>query len=60
MVPIFKRITYKVGDTIVLKPLFDVHLGARSCGIHVFKKFLKESDKNTYFIGGGDLFDYIY
>lgn len=53
------RIPYKFGDKFTLKPLFDVHYGARACDVRGFKRFLKESDDKTYFLGGGDLFDAI-
>jgi hypothetical protein len=53
------RIQYKYKDTIVIKPVFDVHLGSTACDVKAFKKFMAESDENTYFIFGGDLFDSI-
>ena len=48
---------YKLGDTIKLKPIFDVHLGNRYTDVRAFKAFLADSDENTYFLGGGDLLD---
>jgi hypothetical protein len=55
-----RSIPYKYGDTIRLKPIFDVHLGNRFCDVKEFKKYLTENDTpSTYFIGGGDLLDSI-
>ena len=55
----FKRIEYKYGDIIKIKPIFDVHLGASVCDEQAFKRYLGDSDEKTYFIGGGDLLDSI-
>lgn len=52
-------IPYKLGDTIRIKPMFDVHYGAKACDIKAFKAYLSDSDSKTYFIGGGDLLDSI-
>lgn len=52
-----KRIEYKYGDTIKLKPILDVHLGNIACDVKAFKKYLVDSDDKTYFIGVGDFFD---
>jgi hypothetical protein len=54
-----KKIEYKYGDTIKLKPFFDVHYGNTLCDIKAFKTYLNESDDKTYFFGGGDLLDSI-
>ncbi len=54
-----KKIEYKYGDVIKIKPLFDVHLGNNYCDKQACKKYLADSDENTYFIGGGDLLDSI-
>ena len=55
-----RNINYKYGDTIKIKPIFDVHYGNVNCDFKAFKKFLSEDDDpNTYFIGGGDLIDSI-
>jgi len=54
------KIEYKWGDTITVKPLFDVHYGAKACDIRGFKQYLEESNDKTYFIGGGDLLDSIH
>ena len=40
-------------------PFFDPHFGNAHCDEKAAKKFLKESDKNTYIICGGDLADAI-
>jgi hypothetical protein len=53
------RINYKYGDTIRLKPIFDVHYGNSYCDSKKFKTFLEDSDEKTYFMGGGDLLDSI-
>jgi hypothetical protein len=52
-------ISYKYGDTIVVKPIFDVHLGNTYCDERAFREYLKDSDNHTYFLGGGDLLDSI-
>ena len=54
-----RTILYKYGDTIRIKPIFDVHYGAKACDVKAFKAYLKDSDEHTYFIGGGDLLDSI-
>jgi hypothetical protein len=54
------RIPYKYGQTFKIKPLFDVHYGADACDERAFASFLKDSDENTYFIGGGDILDSIH
>ena len=53
------RIPYKYGETIKIKPVFDVHLGSKACDKKAFKEFLEDSDENTYFLFGGDTFDSI-
>ena len=54
------RIEYKYGDTIKIKPLFDVHYGHKACDVNAVKQYLAEDDdKNTYIIGGGDTIDSI-
>jgi UDP-2,3-diacylglucosamine pyrophosphatase LpxH len=54
-----KRIKYSIGNSIKIKPIFDVHFGSTNCDIAKFKKYLSNSDSDTYFIGGGDLLDSI-
>lgn len=50
------RIPYKFGETIRIKPIFDVHLGNRYCDVAAFKRFI---DDDCYFFGGGDFLDSI-
>jgi hypothetical protein len=57
---ITKRINYKYGETIKLKPIYDLHRGATTCDLKAFKNYIKEFDANTYFFTGGDLWDSIY
>lgn len=52
-------ISYKYGQIIKIKPIFDVHYGQKACDVNAFKSFLADSDESTYFIGGGDLTDNI-
>lgn len=60
MIVTAKRIIFtSMHDLIKIKPVFDVHLGAKVCDVRAFKAFLLDSDKDTYFIFGGDLFDSI-
>jgi len=54
-----RRILYEYGDIIKIKPIFDVHLGAKACDEQAFKTFLEDCDDKTYFLGGGDLLDSI-
>jgi len=51
------KVQYKYGDTWKLKPIFDVHAGNKDCDLNALKKYLKNSDDKTLFIGGGDLID---
>ena len=54
------RLPYKYGQTIKIKPFFCVHLGNKVCDKKAFKAYLEEdTDENTYFVGGGDLYDAI-
>ena len=48
------RINYKLGNTFVLKPILDPHIGATASDVPAFRKYLAESDKKTYFMGFGD------
>ena len=52
-------IQYKYGDTVKLKPIFDVHLGNSYADRKAFKAYLADSDDYTWFFGGGDLLDSI-
>ena len=56
---ITKRIEYSFGDTIKIKPLFDIHYGSTLCDVVELKKYLLDSDDKTYFVGGGDFLDSI-
>ena len=60
MVVFTYRINYKYGETIKIKPLFDVHYLNTNCDVNAAKKYLAEdNDPNTYIIGGGDTMDSI-
>ena len=50
-------IPYEYGQTITLKPLFDVHYGNKYCDTYKLRDYLQERDERTYLIGGGDLID---
>jgi hypothetical protein len=54
-----KRLDYKYGDVIKIKPIFDVHYGHTLCDVNAFKQYLADSDDKTWFIGGGDFLDSI-
>ena len=54
-----QKIVYNYGDTIKLKPIFDVHLGNKYCDEKALKRYIDDRDENTYFMTGGDLFDSI-
>lgn len=47
---------------IILKPLGDIHLGAKNCDVNYLKKLLKWCEKhpNVYILGMGDYADCIY
>lgn len=53
------QIPYTYGQSITLKPVFDVHLGNKFCDERAFQKYLSNADDSTYLIGGGDLLDAI-
>ena len=53
------HIPYKLGQTFCVKPIADVHWGNKYCDARAFKKYLANSDENTYFVGIGDLYDSI-
>jgi len=59
MVVVTYRIPYTYGETIKIKPMFDVHYGSVNCDTKKFLSYLRDSDENTYFIGGGDLIECI-
>lgn len=54
-----RRIKCEYNETIKIKPIFDIHYGHKLCDVKAFINYLKDSDENTYFIGGGDLLDSI-
>lgn len=51
------RIPYSYGETIRIRPIFDIHYGNYACDIKELKEFV--SDKEAYYFGGGDWFDSI-
>jgi hypothetical protein len=53
------RIPYKLGDTIKIKPIADLHLGSKNSDKKAFVEYLGKPDKKTYLIGVGDLMDCI-
>jgi len=50
------RIPYKLGQTVPIKQITDVHDGNAHCDLAAYKRFL---DDESYYIGTGDLFDAI-
>jgi hypothetical protein len=50
-------IPYTYGQTIKIRPIFDVHAGNRHADLTKFKKDMGECDTETLFFGGGDLLD---
>lgn len=59
MIVTTKRILYEYGQTFKLKPISDIHIGAKAFDRNAFKEYLEDSDENTYFLGIGDLYDAI-
>jgi hypothetical protein len=53
-------VNYKYGDEIKIKPLMDLHKGAKTCDIKGFKEYIKDRDDKTYFLTNGDLWDMIF
>jgi hypothetical protein len=47
-------------QVIKIRPLMDLHKGAKTCDMRAFRAFLKEHDENTYYFTNGDLWDMIY
>lgn len=47
-------------DIIKIKPIMDLHKGAKTCDIKAFKEYLKDRDEKTWFMTVGDLWDAIY
>jgi len=52
-------INYKYGQTIKIRPFFDVHWGNTYCDKRAFRNYLSEGDDTTYYMGGGDTLDSI-
>lgn len=52
-----KRIPYNYGEDFKIIPLSDIHYGCAQCDVAALKKTLAQADKNTYFVGIGDMFD---
>ena len=57
MIPHEYRIPYKYGDTIRIKPLYDIHYGNKYCDTRALNAYLSDCDDKTYIIGGGDSID---
>lgn len=54
-------IKYQSNKQIIkIKPLMDLHKGAKTCDMRAFKAFLSEHDENTYYFTNGDLWDMIF
>lgn len=54
-------VNYKsMKDIIKVKPIMDLHKGAKGCDLRAFKSFIKDGDENTYYYTNGDLWDAIY
>lgn len=49
-----------VNDVIKIKPIMDLHRGAKSCDLRAFKAYISDFDEFTYFYTNGDLWDSIY
>lgn len=47
-------------DIIKIKPIMDLHKGAKTCDIKAFKNFIADRDEFTFFPLNGDLWDAIY
>jgi len=59
MIILEKRIEYKYGEILKIKPIFDIHYGNSFCDKRKFIDFIEDRDENTYYFGGGDLLDSI-
>jgi len=55
------RIPYKYGQEFKLIPLFDIHLGNKSCDKRKLKEDIKKAEdtENLFIVGGGDWLDSI-
>lgn len=47
-------------DVVKIKPIMDVHYGAKTSDLKAFKEYIKDRDEHTYFFTNGDLWDSIY
>ena len=47
-------------EVVKVKPLMDLHKGAKTCDLKAFKEFIKDRDEFTYFVCNGDLWDMIF
>jgi predicted phosphodiesterase len=47
-------------DIIKIKPLMDLHYGAKACDLRAFKNFISNGDEFTYYLINGDMWDAIY
>jgi hypothetical protein len=47
-------------EIIKIRPLMDLHKGAKTCDIRAFKEWLKDHDENTYYFTNGDMWDMIF
>jgi hypothetical protein len=47
-------------QVIKVRPLMDLHKGAKTCDMRAFREWLKEHDENTYYYTNGDLWDMIF
>jgi len=54
-----KKLTYRLGDTFILKPLADWHIGSKLCDKQALFRYLADIDDRTLLVGLGDLLDSI-
>jgi len=47
-------------DIVKIKPLMDLHYGAKTCDLKAFKAFISNNDEFTYYFINGDMWDAIY
>jgi predicted phosphodiesterase len=47
-------------DVVKIKPLMDLHYGAKTCDLRAFRAFISDNDDLTYYFINGDLWDSIY
>jgi hypothetical protein len=54
-------IKYRSKSQIIkIRPLMDLHKGAKTCDMRAFKEWLKDHDEDTYYYTNGDLWDMIF